>query len=175
MIVLVLGGTRSGKSGVAESMAARLAGVGVGVVTYVATARLDPGDADHAARIEAHRVRRPASWTTIECPTPTTLPTLLRDLDGVVLLDSVGTWVTGHPLMDPDIDSLAEALRARRGTTIVVSEEVGLAPHAPTELGRRFADVLGEANRAVSAVADHALLVVAGRAVPLPPPGDLPC
>lgn len=174
MIVLVLGGTRSGKSAVAESMAARLAGGG-GAVTYVATARLDAGDADHAARISAHRERRPASWTTLECDDPTSLPALLRETVGVVLLDSLGTWVAGHPAMDPDIASLLEGLRDRDGTTILVGEEVGLAPHAPTELGRRFADVLGEVNRSVSAVADHALLVVAGRAVALPAPGELPC
>ena len=173
MIVLVLGGTRSGKSAVAESMAARLAGEGD--VTYLATAGSSTADADHAARIEAHRARRPSTWTTIECPVPTSLPALLRDTGGVVLLDSLGTWVTGHPLMDPDVGSLVGALRARTSTTVLVSEEVGLAPHAPTELGRRFADVLGEVNRSVSAVADHALLVVAGRAMALPDPGDLPC
>ncbi|MCO8128157.1 bifunctional adenosylcobinamide kinase/adenosylcobinamide-phosphate guanylyltransferase [Acidimicrobiia bacterium EGI L10123] len=174
MIVLVLGGTRSGKSAVAESMAARLAGPHA-AVTYVATARLDPADADHAARIEAHRARRPAAWTTVECTTPTDLPGVLRGTDGVVLLDSLGTWATGHPDLDPDPGPLVDALRARAGTTIVVGEEVGLAPHAPTELGRRFADALGQVNQAVSAVADHALLVVAGRAISLPEPGELPC
>lgn len=174
MIVLVLGGTRSGKSAVAESMAARLAGVG-GAVTYLATAHLDPSDADHAARIDAHRARRPSSWTTVECPDPTTVPDVLRQTDGVALVDSLGTWVTGHPALDPDVGPLVGALRARPGATILVSEEVGLAPHAPSELGRRFADALGEVNHAVSRVADHALLVVAGRAVVLPAPGDLPC
>ena len=174
MIVLVLGGTRSGKSAVAESMAARLAGPHA-AVTYVATAHLDPADADHAARIEAHRARRPATWTTVECATPSDLPDVLRRADGVVLLDSLGTWVTGHPDLAPDVGPLVDALRARAGTTIVVSEEVGFAPHAPTQLGRRFADALGEANQAVSAAADHALLVVAGRALTLPAPGDLPC
>ena len=174
MIVLLLGGTRSGKSAVAESMAARLAGAD-GAVTYLATAQLDPSDADHAARIEAHRARRPASWSTIECPRPADLPDVLRAAAGVVLLDSLGTWVTGHRHLDPDVAPLVDALRSRPGTTIVVSEEVGLAPHAPTELGRRFADALGQANQALSAVADHALLVVAGRALALPPPGDLPC
>ena len=174
MIVLVLGGTRSGKSAVAESMAARLAGTG-GAVTYVATAQLDPADADHAARIEAHRARRPATWTTVECSTPSDLPDVLRGAENVVLLDSLGTWVTGHPDLDPDPGPLVDALRSRAGTTIVVSEEVGLAPHAPTELGRRFADALGEANQAVSAVADQALLIVAGRALQLPATGDLPC
>ena len=174
MIVLVLGGTRSGKSAVAESMAARLAGVG-GDVTYVATARLDPSDADHAARVEAHRSRRPGGWTTVECSEPATLPGLLRGTPGVVLLDSLGTWVAGHHDLGADPGPLVDALRARAGTTVVVSEEVGLAPHAPTEVGRRFTDALGEVNRAVSAVADHALLVVAGRAIELPPPGELPC
>lgn len=174
MIVLVLGGTRSGKSAVAESMAARLAGTD-GAVAYVATAQLDPTDADHAARIEAHRSRRPGSWATVECLRPADLPGVLRSTGGVVLLDSLGTWVTGHPDLDPDAGPLVEALRARAGTTIVVSEEVGLAPHAPTAVGRRFADALGAANQAVSAVADHALLVVAGRALTLPAPGDLPC
>lgn len=174
MIALVLGGTRSGKSAVAESMAARLAGID-GAVTYVATAQLDPSDSDHAARIDAHRARRPAEWGTVECADPSQLPDVLRSARGVVLLDSLGTWVTGHRDLDPDVSPLIAALRDRTGTTVVVSEEVGLAPHAPTELGRRFADALGEANQAVSAVADHALLVVAGRALTLPAPGDLPC
>ena len=174
MIVLVLGGTRSGKSVVAESMAARLAGDD-GAVTYVATAWLDPFDEDHTARIDAHRARRPASWATVECTDPAALADVLTSTAGVVLLDSLGTWVTGHPDLDADPQALVGALRARAGTTIVVSEEVGLSPHAPTELGRRFADALGRVNHAVSAVADRALLVVAGRAVELPPPGELPC
>ena len=174
MIVLVLGGTRSGKSAVAESMAARLAGVG-GDVTYVATARLDPDDHDHAARIEAHRRRRPEGWVTVECSDPSALPVALRDADGVVLLDSLGTWVAGHPDLDPDPGPLVDSLRARGATTVVVSEEVGLALHATTEVGRRFVDALGEVNRAVSSIADHAVLVVAGRAIELPPPGELPC
>lgn len=174
MIVLVLGGTRSGKSIVAESMAARLAGPD-GAVTYLATARLDPTDVDHASRIEAHRSRRPTSWSSLECPDPTTVPTALSDTDGVVLVDSLGTWVTGQPGLDPDVEPLVAALRTRTGPTVVVSEEVGLAPHAPTALGRRFADALGEVNQAVSAVADQAVLVVAGRALVLPAPGDLPC
>lgn len=165
MIILVLGGTRSGKSMVAERLVATLPAP----VSYVATARLDPADHDHRARIEQHRQRRPASWTTVECTDADALPGVLRATEGSVLLDSLGTWVTGHPDLRPNPGELVDALSARSGDTVVVSEEVGMAPHAPTELGRRFADALGEANHAVSAVADRALLVVAGRTIELPP------
>ena len=170
MITIVLGGTRSGKSEVAERLAgARRA------VTYVATAQLDPTDEDHARRIARHQERRPDGWATIECPEPDRLPDVLRQLEGTVLVDSLGTWVTGHPAMQPDADALVAALLERAGDTVVVSEEVGLAPHATTELGRRFVDRLGTVNQRVASVADRALLVVAGRAVELLPPGEPPC
>lgn len=165
MIILVLGGTRSGKSVVAERLVTELPDP----VSYVATARLDPGDEDHAARIRRHRARRPEDWTTIECTDADQLPAILEATRGTVLLDSLGTWVTAHPSLQPDVGALVAALAHRHGDTVVVSEEVGLSPHAPTELGRRFTDALGEANHAVSSAADRALLVVAGRALELPP------
>lgn len=171
MITLVLGGTRSGKSEVAERLAA-----GTGEpVTYVATARLDPTDADHATRIARHRDRRPAAWATVECPEPAGLAGVLRSTAGTVLVDSLGTWLAAHHDLHADPAALLDALRARDGDTVVVSEEVGLAPHAPTELGRRFTDELGVLNQRVAAVADRALLVVAGRALELAPPGEPRC
>jgi adenosyl cobinamide kinase/adenosyl cobinamide phosphate guanylyltransferase len=173
VIVLVLGGTRSGKSRVAEGIAARLAGPD-GAVTYLATAQVDPSDADHAARIGAHRRRRPATWTTVECGEPGDVVGALGEADGVVLLDSLGTWVASHPELDPDPAPLVEALRRRGRPTVVVGEEVGLSLHAPTPIGRRFVDALGTVNEAVSRAADEALLVVAGRALRLPEPDDLP-
>ncbi len=64
MIVLVLGGARSGKSVVAERQASALAGDEANV-TYVATA-LKGRDADLDVRIAEHRERRPEWWTTVE-------------------------------------------------------------------------------------------------------------
>lgn len=163
MITLVLGGTRSGKSAVAESLVA----AAPGPVTYVATGRVT--DADMAARIAAHQARRPGGWATVEAGTD--LPAALTGLAGAVLVDSLGTWVAGHDDLRPDTAGLCVALRARAasgaGPTVVVSEEVGLGVHAPTEAGRRFADVLGTLNRAVADESDRVLLVVAGRVLPL--------
>jgi adenosyl cobinamide kinase/adenosyl cobinamide phosphate guanylyltransferase len=161
VIVLVLGGTRSGKSEVAERIARELPQP----VTYVATGWAEP-DEDLAARIAAHQARRPAAWLTIESGADLT-GTLRTYGDGSALVDSLGTWVAGHPDLAVDVQALVAALQDRSGDTVVVSEEVGLSVHPTTEAGRRFVDVLGEVNRAVGDVADRVLLVVAGRVVPL--------
>lgn len=171
-VTLVLGGTRSGKSRIAESIAAELARLhpppdGHPSVTYVATARLDPNDPSHRARIDAHRRRRPESWSTLECAYVDVLPEHLTHTDGVVVVDSLGTWLTLDEHLEPDHGCLVEALGSRRGPTVIVSEEVGLAIHPTTELGRRYVDALGELNQRISEVADRVLFVAAGRVLEL--------
>jgi adenosyl cobinamide kinase/adenosyl cobinamide phosphate guanylyltransferase len=121
-----------------------------------------------AARIAAHRARRPAGWATVEAAVD--LPDVLAAADGPAIVDSLGTWVAAHADLAPDVTGLCRALGARVADTIVVSEEVGLGVHAPTAAGRRFADALGELNRAVAEVSDEVLLVVAGRVLPLSRP-----
>ncbi len=159
MITLVLGGTRSGKSEVAERTAASLPQP----VTYVATAAST--DDGMAVRIERHRRRRPAAWATIEAGPR--LVEVLETLQGTVLVDSLGTWVASTTELEADVDGLCGVLADHTGDAVLVSEEVGLGVHPTTDLGRRFADVLGELNQAVAAVADEVLLVVAGRTLKL--------
>ena len=170
---LVLGGTRSGKSAVAERLVTAMAGgagdadgVG-GAVTYVATAMVGD-DESLAARVAAHRERRPASWSTVEAGGE--LPDRLRSLAGVVLLDALGPWVAGFGDDAVPVDELGAALAARDGATVVVSEEVGMSVHPPTAAGRAFVDRLGIVNQAVAAVATDVWLVVAGRVLPLARP-----
>jgi adenosyl cobinamide kinase/adenosyl cobinamide phosphate guanylyltransferase len=167
VITLVLGGARSGKSEVAERIAARLPVP----ITYVATL-VPSGDPDLAARIEAHRARRPAGWRTVEAGPE--LPALLRSVPGPVLVDGLGPWVAASPGMAVDAGALCAALTGRDADTVVVSEEAGLGVHPATQAGRRFRDALGTLNQAVAAVADEALFVVAGRILRLDDPPDTP-
>lgn len=164
MITLVLGGARSGKSLVAERLAARLPPP----VTYVATAVVAAHDPDHVARVAAHQARRDPAWTTIEADAD--LAAALRSAHGSVLVDSLGTWLTAHDDLAPDVEALCQALTERTGDVVLVSEEVGLGVHPSSQLGRRFRDALGLVNHAVAEVADDVLLVVAGRVLPLERP-----
>lgn len=159
MLTLVLGGARSGKSAVAERLAAEAGDEVVYLATGIAT------DDDMTARIAAHKLRRPPRWDTVET----------RDLVGAVralpprpaLIDSLGTWVASTDDFVVDVDGLVDALRTRIAVTIVVSDEVGLGVHPETAVGRAWRDALGDLNQAVAAVAGEALLVVAGRVVRL--------
>jgi adenosyl cobinamide kinase/adenosyl cobinamide phosphate guanylyltransferase len=161
VITLVLGGARSGKSAVAERLAAE---AGDDVV-YVATAEAVEGDADFAARIETHRARRPPSWSTVESGPD--LPATLRSIPAgqKLLVDSLGTWVARCAEFSADGDALAAALEPH--DAVVVSEEVGLGVHPETEVGRRWRDAIGEVNQAVAVSADRVVLVVAGRILEL--------
>jgi adenosyl cobinamide kinase/adenosyl cobinamide phosphate guanylyltransferase len=164
VITLVLGGTRSGKSAVAEELAGRRGGP----VVYIATGSASD-DPDMTERIARHRDRRPTDWTTVEAGAALTAA-LAAQPTGTVLVDALGTWVAAHPDLDPDVDDLLAALAGREGDTVLVSDEVGLGVHPSTEVGRRFRDVLGQVNTAVAAVADDVLFVIAGRVLPLARP-----
>ncbi len=163
----MLGGARSGKSAHAEQLVADHAGV-----VYLATSRGDPADAEWAARVAAHRSRRPAGWTTLETTAPSDL---LRR--GTVLVDSITTWVAA--LMDESgvwdaADDAAPGRLAARCDALVnnwvmtpahvvaVSDEVGLGVVPETRAGRLFRDTLGTVNQRLAATADEVWFVVAG-------------
>ncbi|WP_246086016.1 bifunctional adenosylcobinamide kinase/adenosylcobinamide-phosphate guanylyltransferase [Pseudonocardia hydrocarbonoxydans] len=167
MITLVLGGTRSGKSGYAESLLPADA-----AVRYLATAARRPGDAEWDARLDAHRARRPAAWETVESPD---VAALVRAGGGPLLVDDLGTWVTGvlddtgawdAPTVPAGVGArvaeLVDAVAAAPGRVVLVSAEVGLGVVPATRSGRVFRDELGALNAALAAVADEVVLLVAG-------------
>ncbi|WBB54295.1 bifunctional adenosylcobinamide kinase/adenosylcobinamide-phosphate guanylyltransferase [Verrucosispora sp. WMMD573] len=172
--LLVLGGIRSGKSEFAESLVADAP-----TVRYLATAA-DPGDdPEWAARLAAHRARRPGAWSTEETATD---PRRLADVistarpEETLLVDDLGGWVT--VLLDPahqpaddtaTVAELAAAVRSCAARLVLVSPEVGLSLVPTTPLGRAFTDALGAVNRAVADACDTVVLVVAGQPCRLKP------
>ena len=171
--VLVLGGARSGKSERAEL---RLAGEPD--VTYVATGMTGTDDPDWAARVAAHRVRRPAWWRTAET---TDLAGVLASARGALLIDGIGSWLAAlldeggswdnpsaarEKLAGP-IAHLIGAWRQTRAHVVAVSDETGLGVVPATPAGRLFRDELGRLNQALAAESEEAELVVAGRVLPL--------
>jgi adenosylcobinamide kinase / adenosylcobinamide-phosphate guanylyltransferase len=167
MRTLILGGARSGKSGYAETLAER----GGAPVRYLATAALDPADADFGARVAAHRARRPSDWRVLETA-HADLPALL-DGPGATLVDDIGTWLTGridarHAWASPrgtvaaEMDALVHAVETCRGRLILVSPEVGWGVVPATRSGRLFRDELGSLNQRLAAACDEVFLVVAG-------------
>ncbi|MEV0567693.1 bifunctional adenosylcobinamide kinase/adenosylcobinamide-phosphate guanylyltransferase [Dactylosporangium sp. NPDC050588] len=174
MRLLVLGGIRSGKSEVAESLVADAERV-----RYVATAPELPGgltDEAWAARLARHRERRPAGWSTEEIGTePERLADLLHSAkpEDVLLVDDLGGWLTAvfdtggdwsdAHAADARIAALADAVRGCPAALLVmVSPEAGLAVLPATAAGRTFADANGLLNQRVAAASDGVALVIAG-------------
>src|SRR5438477_336066 len=105
--ILVLGGIRSGKSEYAESLVSHATDV-----RYVATGASDDGDPEWAARLAAHRERRPATWLKRGTPgarlvaAANRLPTVLAAPE---VADDDFTVGPGLDLPVPDQDAMAKA------------------------------------------------------------------
>jgi adenosylcobinamide kinase / adenosylcobinamide-phosphate guanylyltransferase len=173
-LVVILGGTRSGKSRFGRERALELAGGGP--VVYVATAV--PGDPELDERIALHRRDRPGSWPIVDAT-----PDLAATIRGIapedtILLDGLTLWVSlligeerpsVDALVDGPIEAMRAALRDHAGPVVVVSDEIGLGLVPMDPIGRAFRDILGIAHQRLVADADEAWLMVAGRALALPP------
>ena len=168
MLTLVLGGARSGKSRLAQRLAASAARV-----TYVATAQ-SADDPEMVARIERHRGDRPDSWRTIEEPLALAraMEHASQDSDAI-LVDCLTIWLSnlfwehrdGTPRRAEDI-ARAEIARiaaaARRCHIILVSNELGSGTVPESAVTRSFRDAQGYLNQWAAEAADEVILTVAG-------------
>ncbi len=158
-LTLVLGGARSGKSRHAEGLATREPAPWV----YVATA--EAHDEEMRGRIAAHRARREEGWTTIEAPVA--LPEAISAApEAPMLVDCLTLWLTNLMLSDRDLAAacadLEAALAARRATTVLVSNEVGLGIVPDNALARAFRDEQGRLNQRMAGRAARVVYMVAG-------------
>jgi adenosylcobinamide kinase / adenosylcobinamide-phosphate guanylyltransferase len=160
-LTLVLGGARSGKSRYAEDL---VASAGLPAL-YIATA--EALDYEMRLRIETHRTRRGAGWTTIEEPLELA-NRLLAEAKGTrpVLVDCLTLWLTNLMRAGRDIGFEIERLRATlpqmKAPVVMVANEVGLGIVPENELARRFRDHAGRLNQSMAALADRVIFMAAG-------------
>ncbi|MBJ7471372.1 MAG: bifunctional adenosylcobinamide kinase/adenosylcobinamide-phosphate guanylyltransferase, partial [Solirubrobacteraceae bacterium] len=145
----------------------------------------DPSMAD---RIERHRARRDEHWSVVDLHASGDLVSALP-ARGVALLDGLGGWVASllarggafsddaasaksatTAVMGRAHDALQDIIDAASGadlSLVVATEETGLGV-VPIGAGTAaWVDLLGELNQRLVRSADLAVVVVAGRALPL--------
>lgn len=170
---LILGGARSGKSTLAE----RLAAESGDNVIYIATAAAEQSDVEMARRIQAHRDRRPDNWLLVE--EPLNLAEVLREHCGpghFLIVDCLTLWLSNILLMDEgrhfkqQTTAFLSVLSELTGNLVMVSNEVGLGIVPLGEISRRFQDESGWLHQRVANSCDRVILTVAG--LPLTLKGD---
>jgi len=169
-IVLVTGGSRSGKSAYAQKLAERLPGRRA----FVATC--PPIDEEMKARIRRHQeARRGSDWQTIE--EPIDLMSAVRGAQGyeVLLIDCLTLWVNnlmyeaekaGQQVEEAEIEKqcrdLLAACAERPGTAIFVTNEVGMGIVPDNPVSRHYRDLVGKCNQLVGAAAGTVIFMVCG-------------
>jgi len=163
MLQLILGGARSGKSRLAEKLAAD-SGL---AVTYIATSQ--PLDGEMTARVAHHRARRPAEWRLIE--EPLELARVLRETasaERCLLVDCLTLWLTNLLMLDnperlaQEREALLDCLASLPGAVILVSNETGMGVVPLGELTRRYVDEAGWLHQALAERCQRVVLTVAG-------------
>ena len=176
-VIMMVGGSRSGKSSSAEKLAANCEKKLGCPVVYIATGTI--WDEEFALRVEKHRLRRPSSWHTVE--EPCDLSRIFNkyiDQPQIYLLDSLGTWVTNimyrenvtnfswneekeQAFLD-QLGLLTESLENANGTVILVADEVGMDVVPASQEGRIFRDLNGMVNQQIAVKAGQVYMVVCG-------------
>lgn len=159
---LILGGVRSGKTRLAQHLAAE-SGL---AVTYLATATA--GDAEMARRIADHRARRPAAWRLLEEPLELARALRVEAAPGrCILVDCLTLWLTNLLTAPGDAltrgrDDLLSTLPGLPGDLILVANETNLGVIPMGELSRRFCDQAGALHQDLARLCDRVVLTVAG-------------
>ncbi|ALE87201.1 bifunctional adenosylcobinamide kinase/adenosylcobinamide-phosphate guanylyltransferase [Pseudomonas versuta] len=163
MLQLILGGARSGKSRLAEKLAAESALA----VIYIATSQ--PLDGEMNERVRHHRERRPGHWALVE--EPLELARVLRDNAGAetfLLVDCLTLWLTNLLMLedpqrlDAERDALLACLAELPGEIVFVSNETGMGVVPLGELTRRYVDEAGWLHQALAERCQRVVLTVAG-------------
>ena len=169
-VVLITGGSRSGKSSFAQALGERLPGPRAFVATCA------PVDAEMQSRIERHREDRSAEmWHTIEEPVDLAGVLGLEREYQVVLIDCLTLWINnlmyeaewvGQGIDEEKMEQLCrrllKACSRRCGTILFVTNEVGLGIVPDNRLSRSYRDLVGRSNQVIAAAAHRVVMMVCG-------------
>jgi adenosylcobinamide kinase/adenosylcobinamide-phosphate guanylyltransferase len=169
-LILVTGGTRSGKSGFAQNLAESQPGPRCFIATCP---KVDP---EMDERIRWHQqARADGKWLTIE--EEFDLGSIFSSIQDshVCLIDCLTLWVnnllfreeqSGRILTEKKMrnhcEGFIEQLKRYAGTTICVTNEVGMGIVPENASARLYRDLVGSCNQIVAQAADDVILVSCG-------------
>ncbi len=163
MKTLILGGTRSGKSRLAEEQAKQ----SQQPVHYLATATVH--DDEMRQRIEQHQMCRPSHWSLIEAPLQ--LANALQRADAknkTLLVDCLSLWINNllcaddAKQMQNEIERLLALLPQLQGNLILVSNESNMGITPLGKLSRDYCDQIGLLHQRLASRCDCVILSIAG-------------
>ncbi len=168
-IILATGGSRSGKSAYAQSMAEDLPGK----KAFVATCPVPSGeDAEMLERVNRHQQERiGAEWETIE--EEINLQEVLNGNSAmdILVFDCLTLWISNLMHLRQDItedkitelcEEIIDLCRKRQGTIIFVTNEVGSGIVPANAMARKFRDLTGRCNQAMAKGADEVIFFSCG-------------
>jgi adenosylcobinamide kinase / adenosylcobinamide-phosphate guanylyltransferase len=162
VLVLIGGGSRSGKSRFALEYARRCGEPR----TYIATA--ETLDDEMLARARAHQAERGCDFHTVEEPLDVARA-VAETAARAVVVDCLTLWLSN--LMNASRDLEKETTRLLRAamdsaaTVLLVANEVGCGIVPESELSRRFRDEAGRMNQRAAAAADEVYWMAFGLAL----------
>lgn len=175
-MILILGGTKSGKTGFAEKTAKEYSHKNSCPVVYMATAQA--WDDEMKIRIQKHQESRPDNWITFE--ETHNINSVFNESalqeKGIILFDCLTMWITNllMTLGDNFRKEEAEMFVTEKmkdflhradlfhGEILIISNlaETGLI--SPTFLGRTFQDLSGICHQMIAAKSDSVYQLTAG-------------
>ncbi|MDA3810771.1 MAG: bifunctional adenosylcobinamide kinase/adenosylcobinamide-phosphate guanylyltransferase [Spirochaetaceae bacterium] len=174
-IVLVLGGTKTGKTTFAENRAKTISENLKIPVHYIATAK--EIDEEISLRIRKHRDKRPGHWITVEESSHVSeVINSLSDVHTVLILDCLTLLMTNllfekgrncsrekaEEIVFHEVENIIRASKYLKSELIIISNQVENGLVSEHEWARMFQDIAGITHQKLAAAADHVYMMNAG-------------
>lgn len=174
-LVLVLGGTKTGKTFFAENRARIISEDNNLSVHYIATAKAI--DEEMVDRIKKHQEKRPSHWITIEEPSRISIVLKsLKNAKSVIILDCLTLLMTNlifergenctreeaESVVFTEIDKIITEALQLDSELIIISNQVENGLVSEHKWARMFQDITGMTHQKLAAAADHVFMMNAG-------------